>query len=271
MLLSGQPIDAVLALVNQANPLPIALSPKDLYLGKVRERGDGSGLVDLPTTAMYDSQYEGYVTLSYKRIDLTSAFTGIRPQISALGQATLHLLLPTVNRMLGTNIQPDDVTDVNLGWLGGNEQVNIEIKARPESLTYKGSFVITFTRLRPMLDLDIRVKQLATLKHPGGEVEGKRSVGAMTWGLDFSDYADTLKTWSNGSYRDSIAVNKLMAEFGFAGWPTPTGSKPDKYSAGIYATKDVPGANRDYELVVVQIGVEADGYAGTAYLHYNRL
>lgn len=270
MLLTGQPIDAVLALVNQANTLPIPLDVNDLYVGKVRERSDGSGLVDLPTTAMFDSEYEGYVTLTYKRIDLTKAFAGFRPRISALGQKTLHLLLPVLNQYLGTNVQPADVTDVNIGWLGGNEQVNIEVRARPDSLTYKGSFVVIFTRLRPRLNTDVADKTLKVLTHPGGEVAGKASIGALTWGLDFTDYASKLKVWGNGTYRSPDDVVALMAEYGFANWPLPPPAKADQ-TVSIYATADVPGANRDYDQVVVQKGVVTDRYAGTAYLHFNSI
>src|ERR1700690_790462 len=152
-LLTGTAEDNLLALINQVNTFPVPLASGDLYYGKIKQLTDGSGKIQLPTVTMYDAQYDGYVTFQYQRINLTKAFGGLRPRLSSLGQPTLYRLLPTLNRFLGLKFTERDVVDVNISWLGGNEQANIQIIAQPNSLGFEGSFVIQFTRVRPFLSV----------------------------------------------------------------------------------------------------------------------
>jgi hypothetical protein len=262
-LFDGKPIDEILRLINLQNTLPAALVASDLYFGKMRP-GD-TGKIILPTTAMWNSQnYEGSANFQYQRIDLTKAFGGVRPVVKALGQLDVWSLLPAINKAVGINLTTNDVVNTSVSWLGGNEQLNIELKADQNSLGYTGSFVVRFTRLRPMLATAVTTTELPVLVHPQTPDATLKCIDLLSWGIDFSDYQAHFLTrygyWVEWEY-----IQGMMAENGFPNYPGPLpGTTFD------YLTKDVPEANQAFTNVVVQKAVSSATYHGTAYIHYNR-
>lgn len=262
-LLPASSEEAVLSLINQENDLPIDLQPGDLYFGNVKKLDNGSIL--LPTVTMYDNEdYEGYANFEYKRVDLTAAFGGIRPQIHELGQTSLHRLLPIINKKLNLNLQPRDIVDQEIDWLGGNEQANLLFRAHVQSLGYEGQFIVQFTRVRPVLSEAIGNKALLTYRHPENPPVGKTSTAMRTWGMDFTDFQSALAVF-NGYWTTPLKVKETMALFGIDAWPDAP-----RYSVQSYATKDVPEANKAFTNVIVQKNVNGPDYQGTAYFHFNR-
>lgn len=263
-LIAGSSESALISLINQANTLQKPLVEGDLYYGVPKPLNDGLGTVRLPAVAMYDSDYEGYATFQYKRLNLAALFSGLKPKIAALGQPTLVRLLPTLNKALGLNLTERDVIDTQLSWLGGNEQVNIQITATPQSLGYEGVLIVQYTRVRPTLALVVKDKLLLQQRHPQTNV-AKRSVDMSTWGMDFTDDRPNMKVIYTYWYENQAKVNQIMAQRGFANWPNPV--IRTIYTA---ATKDVPGSNPAFQFVTVQPFVDGPDYAGTAYLHFNQ-
>lgn len=258
----GTPLDALCTLANAANTMPFALSAKDLYAGKPKSLPDGS--VELPVVTMYDSVYEGTVKLVYDRIDLSKVFSGIHPEIHSLGASSLHKLLPMISAALGIYLTPDDVVDVNLSWLGNNEQVNIQLLANPNSLGFTGTFIVKYNRVRPALNTSIRTKALNTLRHPIPPTPGTQSVDMLTWGIDFTDYKSRLiPGWIMG-WTNLPTVQAVMAELGIPSFPD---ALPGKLLTR--PTADVPESNKNFAFVMTQSDIVGPGYAGTAYLHYN--
>ena len=263
-LIPGSSESALISLINQANALATPLVEGDLYYGIPRSLNDGQGTVRLPTVTMFDSEYEGYATFEYKRLNLNKLYSGLKPKIASLGQPTLHRLLPSLNKALGLNLTPRDVNDTQLNWVGGNEQANIQITATAASLGYEGVLVVQYTRVRPTLALVVKDKQLLQLRHPQDNPV-KRSVDMMTWGMDFTDDRPNMQVQYTYWWKDQAAVNAIMAERGFANWPNPI--LRHIYTA---ATKDVPSANQAFQYVIIQESVEGPDYAGTAYIHFNQ-
>lgn len=264
-LLSGRSEEAVVELINLENPsLPIAIDVGDLYFGKIRAGSEDR--IIAPAAPMYHTLYEGYVDLSYKRVDLGAVFSGIVPIIQDTGQGSLHLLLPSINKALGTNFQAEDFLDAKIDWVGSGEQVNLRLTARPNSLGYQGSFIVRFIRIRPQLSDVIGTKELVVLRHPVTPGEGNLSLAMETWGIDFSDHWKVLGT-QNYYWANITPMRAVMAELGYANWPQGTLENPVK----AYATADRPEANKAFSTVVIQKNVTIDGKRGDAYFHYNRL
>lgn len=262
-LLPASSEEVVLSLINQENDLPYDLLPGDLFYGNIKALEGGSIL--LPTVTMYDNEtYDGYSKFEYSRVNLTAAFGDVRPQIHELGQTSLHRLLPIINKKLNINLQPADIIDQPIEWLGGNEQANLVFRASAQSLGYEGQFVVQFTRVRPILNESIANKTLLTFRHPETPTAGKTSVAMRTWGMDFSEFQSTMAIY-NGYWSSYAKLKETMATFGFADWPEPA-----RYGVQLYATKDVPESNKAFTNVIVQKNVNGPDYSGTAYLHYNR-
>lgn len=263
-LMSGSSEQRLLALINEVNVLPTPLKEGALYYGKVHPKTDGSGKVRLPTVTMFDAEYEGYVTFEYRRINLSDAWGGLKPALHALGQPTLHRLLPTLNKLLGLNLTPRDVADVNISWLNGNEQANIQIIAAPDSLGYEGSFVIQFTRVRPFLNDVVKQKALDTLQHPDGNDLAKRSLASGTWGIDFTEHLPIMIVYWWG-WPLMTQIREMFADYGFADIPQAN----QQYQIATYTTKQRPESNQAFNNVYIWRDVVGPDYQGDAYMHFN--
>lgn len=265
-LLPGSSEAALLELVNQANNLAQPLVVGDLYFGKVKTLS--GGLVEIPAVTMYDSAYEGYVKFRYQRLSLAKAFGTIRPQLRDIGYPTLHQLLPVINKKLGINLEPVDVVDVQFDWLGNNEQLNIQITATANSLGYEGSFIVTFTRVRPMLNKVVAVTSLDVLKHHTAPVDGKLSLAMALYDLDFTGHTtryEALAVYAPYRYWWNVGqLRTLMASYGFPNWPQ---AQIGTLKWGT--TKQFPEANQAYKNVIIHPNPNIAGYTGDALFHYN--
>lgn len=262
-LLPGTSEEALLALVNAANPgLPQPLKPGDLYFGKVKTLSGGK--VQIPAVTMYDSAYEGYAKFEYRRLNLSQAFGSVRPALRDIGYPSLHQLLPVINARLGINLQPADVIDTKIDWLGNNEHLNIQVTASADSLGYEGTFVITFTRIRPLLSKVVTTSSLDVLKHPSEPTA--KSLPMHMYSLDFSENTAELLLYYNQLWWNLQALKRLMQGHGFADWPQGSAQNPVR----AYLTKDRPEANQDFTNVIIQKAPVIPGWKGDAYFHYNR-
>jgi len=261
-LLQGSAEDALLGLINQKNTLPVPIATGGLYFGHVKKLTDGT--VELPTVTMYDNpDYEGYQTFQYTRINFNDVFGDVIPVIFAVGQTTIRRLLPMINQLLGIDLKPRDIVDGSIDWIIANEQAKIVFKAEADSLGYEGEFVIQYHRLRPLLDVSVTNRSLPVLHHPNDPRDALLSINMLTWGIDFSEYYASLKTYKS-VWTDTTAIRNMMADVGFINWNTAGGTVTS------YATTDRPDANQNFTNVVIQTGIETDTYKGDAYFHFNR-
>lgn len=247
--------------VNDVNTFPVSFTAADLYFGKVKIESNGH--VSVPAVTMYNSEFEGYIRLNYKRLDLGKAYGTIKPKIRRVGYPTLYRLLPIINETLGLSLTEDDVTDISITWLNDNEQINIPVIAKVNSLGFEGQFMLEYTRVRPELAA-LAIKTLNVLKHPIEPALGKKSLAMMTWGIDFTDDMDDFSL-NAGSWRFADRVQARMAELGFPDWPWPP-----YWTLSAVPTSTVPSANQEFEYVIIQKGIVLADHVGDGYIHFNR-
>jgi len=266
LLLKGTSEKALVDLINANNDLPVPLDVGDLYYGKPKPVA--GGLTHLPVVTMYDNEeYEGYAKFEYRRLNLSVIFRDIRPLMREVGQNSLVRLLPIVNQKTGLNLQPEDIIDQSIVWLGGNEQANLQFVISPNSLAYEGRIIIQFVRVRPTLVSMIPNTTLNVLKFPDPVVAGKHSLSMDTWGIDFTDDQKDLQVYGQG-WLNPTKVKDIMTRNGFPDFPVGTSGADMKVF--LQATKDVPRANKAYSHVIIQKDVNAATYNGDAYFHFNR-
>lgn len=266
LLLKGTSEKALVDLINANNSLPVPLDVGDLYYGKPKPIA--GGLTHLPVVTMYDNEeYEGYAKFEYRRLNLSVIFRDIRPMMHEVGENSLVRLLPIVNKRTGLNLQPEDIIDQSIVWLGGNEQANLQFVISPSSLAYEGRLIIQFVRIRPSLPSVIPNGTLNVLKFPDPIVEGKHSLSMDTWGLDFTDDQADLAVYGQGWFTPD-KVKTIMERNGFPNFPV--GAAGADMKVFLYATKDVPRANKAFSHVVIQKDVTTATHRGDAYFHFNR-
>lgn len=266
LLLKGTSEKALVDLINASNSLPVPLDVGDLYYGKPKPIA--GGLTHLPVVTQYDNEeYEGYAKFEYRRLNLSVIFRDIRPLMEEVGQNSLVRLLPVVNKKVGLNLQPEDIIDQSIVWLGGNEQANLQFVISPNSLAYEGRLIIQFIRIRPTLQSIIPNRTLDVLQFPDPIVEGLKSLSMDTWGIDYTDDQAALRTYHQGWFYPD-RVKAVMERNGFPNFPV--GVIGDDKKVALYATKDVPKANKAYSHVIIQKGVTTATHRGDAYFHFNR-
>ncbi|BDD79843.1 hypothetical protein [Burkholderia phage FLC9] len=267
-LFSGTPTDRLIALVNQANPhLPYPASKSNLYFGGARLAASSTDNMSsvVPVVGQLGSVYEGYRDFTYKRINLSTAYDQI-PVMSSVGASTLYGMLDIVNAFLGLNLTQQDVVDTNVAYLEDGASVNINIQTLPTSRGYTGSMLLQFNRIRPFLTAVIRNVRLnvQTFNNVDPTI-GKQDIGMVMWNVDMGPFLASLGVNSNGTWKNAAAVKAAMVQqFNYTDWPTAAaGTVTD------YATAKYPGANTNFQRVVVQTKVVGSTYVGTALFHYN--
>lgn len=261
-LYPATPTEMVLSLINQQNTLPTPLTEDNLYFGTAHLDTDGVTSI-LPTTAQLGGEYEGYATFRYTRVNLSTAYDTL-PVISDVGGPTLWSMLPIVNQVLGLNLTDEDVLDSNISYIGAGARVNVNVVAAPGSLGYTGQFAFLFLRQYINFPTAIPNTTLNTLQWLSDPTTDKVDVSMMMWDTDFSNDVAAIKV-SNSTWVSQPAVAQLMSDqFDITDWPAPqvNGVKD-------YATINYPGANTNFQRVVVQTGVVGSTYQGTALFHYN--
>lgn len=263
-LLPGGSEQAVIDAINAANAnLPTPLTVDDLYFGKVKQLATG-GLVSVPAVTVHSSRFEGYLRFEYNRLDIGKAYQGIKPKVRRVGYPTLYRLLPIINETLGLSLTEHDVVDVSITWLNDDEQVNIPIVTKVDSLGFEGQFVVEYTRVRPDL-ASLAFTTLDVLKHPIDPTLGKKSLAMSMWSLDFSaEFASGVFGLYMGRWSSISRVQATMAAHGFPDWPDVP-----YLSLDVKPTGQVPTANQEFGYVIIQKDIDLADYSGDGYIHFN--
>ena len=277
ILVPGKGKDVLVDLINQQNTFPYPLTPDDIFISAPKTLGGvNPTAVEVKVIPLPGTVYEGEVPVTYRRMDLTSAFGDMRPRVVGRSNGNLHSMLPYISKQLGIDLLPEDFVQVDYSWLEDNEEANIRLEAVKDSLSYVGDFTIVFTRRRTQLDEALGVTtDLDVLRAPGSTVEGldagKIPVSMATWSYDFTEHYSAIRKhkWYNLPADPSALRQVMFDAFGYVNWPYGW-----ENSHRDFATKDVPEANPDYDRVILSnIGKHINNaglpYEGMAYLHYN--
>jgi hypothetical protein len=266
--------DLIRDAINERRELPFDVSAENLIFGQPTD------VLDQTQVAIRGVQNSDYrnrpMVITYEKLDLSVLFGGnYRPEVTALGQSSLHRLLPEFSKALGIQLTPNDIEDVDVTQLGEGNQLTIELRAKPGSRAYRGFTRVTFHRRRIYLWDVVETRFYDELLHPDPLLAGHRSAGLLTWGLDFSliyrdlEVRNSSLSW-RGQYRYlSRLKESLELQYGIDNWPGNELSENGRLRD--YDTRSIPEANTDFQRVVVQNGIRANGYIGTAYFHYNRI
>jgi len=266
--------DRLLALINQQNPhLPVPVTKQNLYLGGARLEANATDNMSsvVPTVGVLGSVYTGYQDFHYKRINLSQAYD-YNPVMASVGADSLYNMLDIVNQYLGLNLTQQDVVDTNVAYVADGAAVNINVQTKPTSLGYTGAFILEFRRIRPQMTAVIRNVSLNTLTHDIDPTLGKLDIAMQMWNVDFSPFyssttgmVNALAVSATGTWTNLAALKAaIQTQFGYTDWPTAAAGKVKDYATSAY-----PGANLNFQRVVVQTGVVGGTYAGTALFHYN--
>jgi hypothetical protein len=201
--------------------------------------------------AMPGYKAAGYVQLRYPKVDLSSLFNGIVPELTGVSKPTLHDLLPDLNRKLGLSLSPMDIRNVTLSWLGDGERINISVRSTKTSPLYRGEFTIRYTQRRVYLDDAIVDHILDVLP------DLPTASATLTWALDFTGYLPWLGV-TYGNWTDPEAVADILSEVGIDGWDATS-------TVSMYAVEDRDDANPAYTHVLIQTHPVSKE---TIYLHY---
>lgn len=261
--------DRLLALINQANPqLPTPVTKSNLYLGGARldpSASDGKSSI-VPTVGVLGTVYHGYQDFKYQRINLSQAYDFI-PVMQSVGASSLYGMLDIVNAFLGLNLTQQDVVDTNVATVAEGAAVNINIQTLPTSLGYTGSMILEFRRIRPLLSSVVRSTALNVQTYDSIDpTQGKRDIGMQMWNVDMSPFNPQTLVGAGGIWKNAATIKAaIQQQFGYTDWPTATSQQVIDY-----ATSNYPGANTNFERVVIQKGVVGATYQGIALFHYNQ-
>lgn len=270
------PTELMHGLINKNGTMGHLVTPGNVVFGQPATELDGPAT----TTRLGIRGVQGSVfsnrptTILYDRLDLGVLFQGdYRPKLTTLTQSSLHRLLPKLNALLGLRLTERDVEDVDLTEVGEGSEITLELKARPGSLAFTGFTRILFNRRWLMLTDMVEVTTFDEYRHPDPILADHSSAGLLTWGQDFTLIASALAVnprgnkWT-GEWTDHAALQiALGSVYGMDNWPL--NARAQAGTLKDYDTREVPNANTNYQRVVVQSNIRANGYIGTAYFHYN--
>lgn len=268
----------VFDLINRDNPgLPIPVSDSNVIVEKITTVQPSAATNNRNTQArlrgVQGAGYRDSITLYYDRVSLARLVPwwnlGFGTQrasgITNFTAASLHELLPSIFDAYGFNLQPKDVTNVSFGGVGSpNYSLYYNCTALGSSPAYVGGFTGMLKRGLPVLDTSITVDTLNIMKHPIPLDGNQVCVDLMTWGIDFTAYKNLL-TVSSGGLPNWDGLRRLLDSLGVPNYSAPLNSN---------TVQDVPTttnqwANKDYDRVVIQTGIDETGAKGVAYYHYN--
>lgn len=266
--------DLIRDVINERRELPFEVTSSNLIFGQPTDIVDSA---QVAIRGVQNSEYRNRpMVINYEKLDLSVLFGGdYRPEVTALGQSSLHRLLPEFSKALGIRLTPADIEDIDVTQLGEGNELTLELRAKPGSKAFKGFTRVTFYRRLIYLWDVVETRFFDELKHPDPLLADHRSAGMLTWGLDFSliyrdlDINNFLLSWRGQFTGLSQLQTSLQENYGIDNWPGNELS--DDGRLRDHDTRDVPEANTDFQRVVVQTNIRANGYVGTAYFHYNRV
>lgn len=218
--------------------------------------------------------YIGPQTFRYKRLSLNDLFKNMIPQVTAPNaygwlnvESKKTAFAQNVNGRYGLNLVADDIPDQYI-YLN----VNNTLRVNPSCIQYIGS--ITFLSIRGKNNLEDLVVNdiLDALSHPAAAKDGKKYMGFLTYGEDFTDEVQVMNSFKDGrldvgSNYDSGYTTNLMATLVARGIPA---FDPTLASIKRYKTTAYPRANQSYDNVLLITGISNDpSVSGDCLLHYN--
>lgn len=265
--------ELVYDLINLANPdLPIPVDANNVIIEKITDVAVNAASNNRNTSArLRGVQGMGYtdsITLYYDRINLASVippYTVSSAGFTSFTAATTHAALAAMLDAFGINFGTVDIVNRGLGGISTPDyNSTVTLTANAGSPAYRGSQGVRYYRGKPVLDTSITKDALDVMKHPIDETLGKRCIDLLTYGIDFTAYKNLLTVTSAG-LPNWAGLRQVLDSLGIPQYDGPLNSN----TVQDVATSTMPSANKNFDRVVVQTGIDAQGVKGVAYYHYN--
>lgn len=265
--------ELVYDLINLANPqLPIPIDANNVIIEKITTVAVNEASNNRNTSArLRGVQGMGYtdsVTLYYDRINLASiipTYAASSAGFTSFTAANTHAALAAIQDAFGINFSTKDIVNRGLAGISTADYTStIQLQADVASPAYVGVQTVRYYRGKPVLDTSITKDVLDVLKHPIDETLSKRCADLMTYGIDFTSYKNLLTVTSAG-LPNWAGLRQVLDSLGIPQYDGPLNSN----TVQDVATSTMPSANKNFDRVVVQTGIDAAGIKGVAYYHYN--
>lgn len=269
--------EEVFALINAANPRTIKFDPTTSAIESVAA---GSFTVDgvvyntkAKLRGLPGAGYAGVQEVYYNRLDFRAMTSqtyvsdnSIQLVARSFSAASLHEALPSINNDYGLNLLPSDISNTPFPQPNVNNYITtqiFQILATSVLFAPTGSLVVQIRRGIPYLDQYVKARALAAYTHPATDV-ARKSAQMLTVGLDFTDYKNLLLVTGAGMPNFAALQQVLTQTHGLPAWDAPLNSN---YVVD-QPTSAVGNANKAFDRVVVQTGIDNGEVVGVAYYHY---
>lgn len=267
----------VFDLINRDNPgLPYPVDASNVIIEKITQVTPSAATNNRNTSARLRGQqqagFRDTITVYYDRINIDrilpwwklGSTTRTATAIVNFTAATTHELLPSFLDKYGINLQPKDIQNTSLPYANNpNQAYNYNISILATSPAYVGSSVGRLDRGLPVLDTSITIDVLSELNHPI-PLSNQKCVDLHTYGIDFTAYKNML-TVNAAGLPNWAGLRAVLDSLGVPAYSAPLNSN---YVSDV-ATSTAQYANKDFDRVVIQTGIDEAGAKGVAYYHYN--
>lgn len=174
--------------------LGLAFKPEDLIFGPV-ETIPSSNDVLVTVQAADPDRFKGSSQIRVRRQDIGALLSGINIRVAAPLLASVHELLPRINKKYRLALTENDVHNepFSIGYLG-----LITVRTKPESLMWSGQFVVELTSPPAELDTVIVQGTYTDLVYPAS-LDVTRAIAEIRFGaMPASDLVNVLSTLDVG-------------------------------------------------------------------------
>jgi hypothetical protein len=261
----------VFDLINAANPSAVPYSDSNSTIEAITAGNftvDGQSYnTSVRLRGLQHSGYTGSKTLYYNRLNISSLFLNATFRLDSFGAKSVYEALPVLNARYGLNLTQGDVNDATLASPGvANYTGTVVVSGKVGSpfLTNQG-VTLVYARGLPKLDAFVLSKNLTAYKHPTADgTATKLSAQMLTIGLDFTEVKNMLLVDGTGMPNFSALSQVLTTQYGLPQWSAPLNSN----YVTDNPTSAVGNANKAFDRVVVQTGIDNGVVTGVAYYHY---
>ncbi|EIT8858666.1 hypothetical protein L3Q90_002575 [Salmonella enterica subsp. enterica serovar Enteritidis] len=265
--------ELVFDLINRDNPnLPIKASPANCYVEKVTQVPVNAASNNRNTSArlrgIQGSGFRDAITVYYDRVNLARLLPwgpSVQAQFVTFDAPNLHSAFSVLLDTYGVNFSAIDIQNYSLAGANTPNYTNTQnIVALSTSPAYIGSATLRYNRGLPVLDTSVKSDVLNAIQEPISPSLGKKCIDLLTYGIDFTAYKNLLTVDASG-LPQWAGLRKVLDDLGIPNYAGPLNSN---------TVQDVPTstaqfANKSYDRVVIQTGIDEEGVKGVAYYHYN--
>ncbi|ANZ50064.1 putative virion structural protein [Erwinia phage vB_EamM_Parshik] len=265
--------ELVFDLINRDNPnLPFKADASNCIVEKITNVAVNAASNNRNTSArlrgVQGTGFRDAITVYYDRVNLGRLLpwgTTVQAQFVTFDAPNLHGAFAVLLDTYGVNFSAIDITNYGLnGVKQANYTSTTTINALATSPAYVGSANVRYSRGLPVLDTSITKEVLVALQEPVDPALGQKCIDMLTYGIDFTAYRNLLTVDSSG-LPQWAGLRKVLDDLGVPSYSGPLNSN----TVQDVATSTAQFANKIYDRVVIQTGIDEAGVKGVAYYHYN--